>query len=221
MLTLLAMPGSQSAAALLPDEPWQSELAEAIEWLDGHIALEDRLALIPPSAQVRGIWQRILERQLDQRGKLEAYRRWVPARPIRTLAFHSVAEFNVLAAIAGAVVATPQTLDDGLYELTYNNAAMFTRSLFGRTLVRLLSPNPRRLSMQAIASRRQTLNYGTWELVDVGEQHVEFYMREEYIWLDSYLRGAAVGTYAMLGQDVQASVDLEGPFHGRMRISWS
>lgn len=193
---------------------------ETLEWVAPHCDLERRLPQIPPSAKVRGIWSKILDKQLQERGLHNEYRRLLPLPAPSALRFHPVSDLCVQTAVAGALIAGPENLHTGMYEITRDNASRFAASLLGRTLIRLLAHDPKRLAQQAIASRRQTCNYGSWELRSASDHDVRFYMREEYIWIDSYLAGSAVGTYEVIGSDVEAEVDLEDMFHGTMTIRW-
>ena len=194
-------------------------VAETLEWVAPHCDLAERLPRIPPSAQVRGIWVSILTRQLQERGLLDEYRRILPLTPPRTLGFHPASDLCVQAAVAGALVAGPEDLHQGMFEITRDNSRKFAASLLGRTLLRLLAEDPKRLAQQAIASRRQTCNYGTWELVEASPGMVRIYLREEYVWIESYLLGAAAGTFEVLGE-IEASAELEDRFHGTHVIRW-
>ena len=44
-------------------------------------------------------------------------------------------------------------------------ATTFAGSLLGRTMLRILASDPVRLTEQGLAARRQTFDYGHWEIV--------------------------------------------------------
>ncbi|MEC7521606.1 MAG: TIGR02265 family protein [Myxococcota bacterium] len=192
----------------------------ALDLVGGHCDLEERLPLVPPSARLRGVWFRILERQLAQRDLLERYREIFPGPSPSSLAFHPVADFLPRAAVAGALVAGPAGLHDGLFALTHENSAGFANTLVARTLLKFLANDPRKLTQQAIASRRQTTTYGSWEVIDWGEGFVEVRLREEYVWIESYMRGAAHGSYVRFGEEVRSEARLDDRFHGVIRVWW-
>ena len=206
------------AAAL--HAPGVERVRETLDWVAPYCDLEARLQRIPPSAQVRGIWASILDRQIQERGLFERYRELLPLGKASALGFHPAGDFCVRAAVAGALVAGPENLHAGMLEITRDNSRRFAASLLGKTLVRLLAKDPKRLAQQAIASRRQTCNYGAWELRSTTENEVRIYLREEYIWIESYLLGAAMGTFEALGDHVQVTAELEDPFHGYHVIRW-
>jgi len=212
-----------AAFAAAMDAPSTSRVQETLEWIAPHCDLEDRLPRIPPSAQVRGVWGKILDRQLQERGLFERYRELLPVESPRGLSFYPARDLVVQAAVAGALVAGPEELHRGMFEITRDNSRRFAASLLGRTLFRLLAKDPKRLAQQAIASRRQTCNYGGWELLEASENTVRIYLREEYVWIESYLLGAAVGTFEALAgraEDVEAHAELEDRFHGTHIIRW-
>ncbi len=210
-----------SLRAVSVDDGEARRIQETLDWVAPHCDLLERIDRIPPSAQVRGVWTKILERQLQERGLLPEYRRLLPGHSSGAFELHHVSDLLLRAAVAGALLAGPEDLHQGMFEITRDNARRFTSSLMGRTLLRLLARDPRRLCQQILASRRQTCHYGSWELLSVREGEARIYLREEYIWIESYLLGAAVGTFEVLGDDVEATAELEGPFHGTHIIRWS
>jgi len=215
---MVAVPLAAYAEQL--DASRRGRVRETMAWVAPYCDLEERLSLIPPSAKVRGIWARILDRQLQERGLYERYTELLPLSPRPQLPFHPTRDLCIRAAVAGAIVAGPEELHQGMYELTLNNTRRFAKSLLGRTLFRLLAKDPKRLAQQAIASRRQTCNYGSWELVEASERSIRIRMREEYLWIESYLRGAAVGTFEALGETVEVQAEIEHRFHGAHVIRW-
>ena len=198
----------------------RERVRETLAWVAPHCDLEERLALIPPSARVRGIWSRILDRQLQDRGLYATYRERLPLTALRTLGFHPAGDLCVRAAVAGAIVAGPEELHRGMFELSRDNAARFASSLLGRTLVRVLAKDPSRLAQQAFASRRQTCNYGSWELVSSADREVRIKFRREYLWGESYLLGAATGTFAVFGDTVEVIAEMADRFNGMHIIRW-
>lgn len=207
-------------AALAVDDEAAHQVSETLAWVAPHCDIEERMGKVPPSARCRGVWSKLIDRQLKERGLYDEYRRRLPLPSLNTLGFHPVGDLLLRAAVAGALVAGPENLHDGMFEMTRDNARQFTGTLMGRTLVKLLARDPKRLCQQVLASRRQTCNYGSWEVLETGPTHAKIYLREEYMWMESYLLGAAEGTFAALGEKVEATVELEDPFHGVHIIRW-
>jgi len=207
----------------LPPEPadgpseW-SWSAEVLDLIGPHCDITDRLKQVPPSARIRGVWFRILDKALAERGLGDRYQELFPGPRLRALPMYPVSEFLVRAAVAGALIAGPGKLHEGMFEMAHENAHEFARSLFGRTLIRLLARDHRRLTQQAIASSRQTTNYGNRVATFPDEHTVEVHYRDEYVWIESYMAGAGVGTYESLGFEVTSEVLLRGPFDGAIRL---
>jgi hypothetical protein len=87
-------------------------------------------------------------------------------------------------------------------------------------LVRLLSRDPAKLLQQAIASHRQSVTVGRWELRFEGERRGVIEMSEEYGYIDSSLLGAGVGTFEAASVVAQVRAEVTGPFSGRHIIDW-
>ena len=77
-------------------------------------------------------------------------------------------------------------------------------------MLRLLSRDPHKLLQQGVAGRRQSYSYGSWELTFPGERSAIMNMVEEYLYIESYLLGAAQGTFDAISLPVRAEVVLEG-----------
>ena len=194
--------------------------ARALALVASHCDIEARLPLVPPSARVRGIYFNAIERQLAARGRLDAYRAYFSTARFGALSFHPVREYLVRMACAGAIVASPESVHDGILLISKGNARAFIESLLGRLMLRVLSGDPARLMEQAIAGRRQSVNYGRWELVRHAERVIEFRYQEEYIWIESAIVGAALGTFEASGVAIQMELRMVDRFNGSSVFTW-
>ena len=181
--------------------------------------LSQRLPLVPPSARVRGLYFRPIDRALVKAGRRERFDSFFPERFAAVL-WHPAAEFLVRLAVAGALIASPERIHQGMFEIGRGNALAFAESLLGRTLLRILEHDPRRLLKQAIAGRRQGFTHGHWELQFHGEREAVMTMVEEYCYIESYLLGAAQGTFDAVGVPVQIEVVLRDRFNGQHVLRW-
>jgi hypothetical protein len=73
---------------------------------------------------------------------------------------------------------------------------------------------------QGVAARRQSSSYGRWTLVFPDERSAVMSMTEEYVYIESYLLGAAQGTFDAVGVPVETEVVLEDRFNGRHVLRW-
>lgn len=191
----------------------------AIAEVSRHCDVVERLTLIPPSAKVRGLYFRTIETALARAGRIERYSALFPERFAAVL-WHPVGELLVRLVVGGALLTAPARVHEGMYEIGRLNAVGFAESLIGRTLLRLLSHDPKRLLQQAVAGRRQSQNYGRWTLAFPEERTAVMTIVEEYLYIDSYLLGAAQGTFDAVGVKVRAEAKLEDRFSGRHILVW-
>ena len=181
--------------------------------------LSERLPLVPPSARVRGLYFRPIERALAKVGRRERFHALFPER-YATVLWHPAADFLVRLAVGGALLASPERIHQGMFEIGRGNAIAFAESLIGRTLLRFLDHDPKRLLRQAIVGRRQGFSHGHWELQFMSEREAVMTMVEEYGYIDSYLLGAAHGTFDAVGVPVQIEVVLRDRFNGQHHLRW-
>ncbi len=191
----------------------------ALAEVSRHCDVIERLSLIPPSAKGRGLYFRSIETALTRAGRIERYRALFPERFAAVL-WHPIGDFLVRLVVGGALLATPERVHEGMFEIGRRNAVVFAESLLGRTLLRLLSHDPKRLLQQAAAGRRQSLNYGRWTLEFPEARTAVMTMDEEYLYIESFLLGAAQGTFDAVGVPVRAEAKLEDRFRGRHILVW-
>jgi uncharacterized protein (TIGR02265 family) len=191
---------------------------EVIAQLCRHCDLAERLPLVPPSAKVRGLYFRSIERVLATAGKRDQYDELFPQR-FATVLWHPLAEFLVRLGVGAALLAGAEEVERGMFEIGRANAVAFAESLLGRTLLRLLDRDPKRVLRQGIAGRRQSCNFGRWEL-ELGERQAIVTMAEDYTYIESYLLGAARGTFDAIGLPVHAEAILRDRFNGQHILRW-
>ncbi|MFT3922311.1 MAG: TIGR02265 family protein [Myxococcales bacterium] len=195
------------------------ERLRLIEAVSKHCDLRERLALVPPSAKVRGLYFGSIEAVLGRAGKAQKYKGLFPER-FAAVSWHPAGEFLTRLAVGGALLMSPERVHEGMYEIGRRNAAAFTESLLGRTLLRFLSRDPKKLLQQANAGRRQSTNFARWD-ISFPDQHTAIVeMAEEYQWIESNALGAAVGTFEAVGIPMKAEVELTSRFVGRHILRW-
>lgn len=193
--------------------------AALLEELCQYCDLTERLPLVPPSAKVRGLYFSNIERMLALAGRGERFEALFPKR-VATVLWHPAAEFLIRLAVGGALLAGPERVHEGMFEIGRGNALAFGESLLGRTLLRLLARDPKRLLRQGIAARRQSSSFGRWELEFRDEREAVVTMAEEYLYIESFLLGAAQGTFDAIGVPVRTEVTLHDRFNGRHILHW-
>ena len=184
-----------------------------------HCDILERLPLIPAAARVRGVYFSNLEGVLESAGQLEAFRALYPERfaPMR---WYPVSELLARLVVGGSLLASPARVHDGMFEIGRRNARGLTESLVGRTFLRLLSHDPVKLMRQGAAVRRQTTDYGAWELSFPQPRVALMEMRQEYMYLESYCLGSAQGAFEAISVPVKTEVVLQGRFDGKHILTW-
>jgi len=184
-----------------------------------HCDLQERLRLLPPSAKLRGLYFGSIEAALARAGKLETYRKMFPERYM-AVGWHPAGEFLERIVCGGALLEGPENLHRGMFEIGRRNAVAFSESLLGKVLLRLLSRDPKRLLQQAVAGHRQSYTHGRWTLSFPEEQTAVMTMEDEFLYIDSYLLGAAQGTFDAVGRQVWTEVVMNDRFNGRHILRW-
>ncbi len=191
----------------------------AIEEVGQFCDVQQRLALIPPSASVRGMYFRSIDTILAKAGKTAQFLELFPDK-IAAIRWYPLSEFIVRLTVGSALLRGPERVHEGMFEIGRENALAFANSLVGKVLFRLLSRNPRKLLEQGVAARRQSCNFGRWTLTFPDEQTAVMEMTEEYLFIESYLLGAAQGTFDAIGIAVQATAELSDRFTGTHTLRW-
>jgi uncharacterized protein (TIGR02265 family) len=185
-----------------------------------HCDIEERLRAVPPSAQLRGLYHRSVINMLKQEGKFDAYREYFPDEHWSAMTLYPVGGYLLRLAVAGAILATPDTLHAGMHQAARLNAITVASSLLGRALIRILAKDPVRLTEQGMAAKRQSTTYGEWKIVARGSRFVETIYRTEYIWLDSAIAGSAAGTFEACKINATVQTTLTDRFNGSALVSW-
>jgi len=197
----------------------RTKRAALIEELCRQSDLAERLPLVPPSAKVRGLYFGNIERSVSLAGHGERYASLFPKR-FATVLWHPATDFLVQLAVGGALLAGPDRVHEGMFDLGRGNAVAFGESLLGRTLLRLLARDPKRLLRQGLAARRQSCSFGRWELELRSEREAVVTMIEEYLYIESFLMGAAQGTFDAIGIPVRTEVVMRDRFNGQHFLHW-
>ncbi|MGC4092551.1 MAG: TIGR02265 family protein [Polyangiaceae bacterium] len=182
--------------------------------------IEERLRDVPPSARVRGLYFRSVLNVLRDLNRFDAYERYFPNEKWSSLALYPLGDYLLRLAVAGAVVASPENLHHGVQQITRRNATAFATSLLGKVLVRILARDPVRLTEQGLAARRQSTTYGEWELVRKGPREIEMVYHAEYMWIESAIAGAALGSFESCQTTPRIETLLRDKYNGSTVVRW-
>jgi uncharacterized protein (TIGR02265 family) len=191
-----------------------------VELLAPHCDIATRLAAVPPTACVRGIYFRSALEEITRRGLRSAFETVIHETERSAFMLYPATDYIVWIAWAGSLVTSPVDVHAGMRELLRGNAVYFGQSLLGRSLIRLLARDPVQLMHQAIKSKRAVSNYGRWFIADEGRRHVVVRHESEYVWIESALLGAALGALESCGVSPTVEVRLQDRFNGDLVFRW-
>jgi uncharacterized protein (TIGR02265 family) len=203
-----------------PTSPPLRQLDRAIQLVAPYCDIVERLDAVPPSARVRGLYLKSFESVLARVGKAGLYRQHFEGDRWSAVRMYPLRDYMIRLAVAGAALHSPELVHRGMHDIWRTNATTFAASLLGRTMLRLLSHDPVRLTEQGLAARRQTYQYGHWSIVHHGPRSIEMVYREEYIWIESAIAGGAVGAFEACGIQAKLETTLLSRFDGSTLISW-
>ncbi|HLK36129.1 MAG TPA: TIGR02265 family protein [Polyangiaceae bacterium] len=206
---------SRSSNPAAASDPRADAIRDLCRWCD----VAERLPLLPPSAKSRGVYLLGIDRVLANTGSFERFKDFFPQRP-SAIPWYPMSEFLERLTVGGALLAGPERIHQGMFEIGRGNAVTFAESLLGRVLIRLLDRDPKRLLKQGIAGRRQGNTHGHWELELPSDHEAVVTMTEEYSYIESYLLGAAQGTFDAIGVSVRAEAILKDRFNGKHLLQW-
>jgi uncharacterized protein (TIGR02265 family) len=184
--------------------------------------LEARLRQVPESARVRGVFFRLLEQDLARRGLKESaswgWDRVLGEQP-RSYRLYPVRPLLVAYATAGGLVAPVQSA--GLRDIFRRNCVPYSESWFGHGLKRFLQPDFLRALRWIEKCRDHFCDYGRWRVESERDGMATIHMVDEYLWIESAHRGGCEGLLEACGRTGEVTVELDGPFAGRLNIRWS
>jgi uncharacterized protein (TIGR02265 family) len=182
------------------------------------LQLERRLEDVPSGAMVRGVFFNLIDVELRRRGMVLPVS-VKPSTGWRSYAFYSTRSLLKTYATAGALVDRDPL--EGVRQLFRGGAGYFSSTWFGRTFQRFLKPDPTAAFRWIERSREHVANYGHWRLEHRGPGKVVMHMFDEYFWIEAAQRGGCEGLLEACGVEGEVFTELDGPFDGRVFVSWT
>jgi uncharacterized protein (TIGR02265 family) len=185
------------------------------------LGLATRVREVPLSAHVRGIWFAMAADYVRKMGVSEAhaFRSAVPHRRRIPFLNYSVREYLEELVTAAGIV-DPKSPGEGMRRIWRAAASAYIETPFGRSLIRLIRPDPTRYMHWLCEHRDHFCNYGRWSVAKSTEGYMLLKMEREYIWLDYAHRGGAEGMLLVCGVDGTVDAENVGPYDGYLHIRW-
>jgi uncharacterized protein (TIGR02265 family) len=183
--------------------------------------LEDRMLHAPASARVRGVWSSLTARQVRRAG-LDAYAAWqrAAAPPTRIpFRMYPVSDYLRELALAGSIL-SPDDPGEGIRSIWRGATTWYLDLPFGRSLARLLRPNPTSYMTWLVAHRDHFCSYGSWRIDVAGPRQIVMELRDELVWIESAHRGGAEGLLDACGVSGSVEAELDDRYNGRLYIRW-
>src|SRR5450432_2539353 len=150
------------------------------------LGLATRLRDVPITSTVRGVWFAMAADHIRRLGRAETvtWRTVVDERRRYPFLSYPLREYLDELAIAGAII-DPKDPGGGIRAIWRDATAMYLATPFGRSLVRLLKPNPVRYMRWLADHRDHFCNYGEWSIIEHNPNYVTIEMTDEFIWLET------------------------------------
>ena len=193
-----------------------------LEKMRAVLGVAQRVADTPPSASTRGVWFLTTSRHMARlgRGELVAWREATGARTRTPFRMYPVREYIEELAVAAAIT-NPEDPATAIREIWRGAVPVYMGSAFGRSLVRLIRPNPLRFVRWLADHRDHFCDYGKWRLVEHGTGYVTMEIEDEWVWIETAHRGGAEGMLAACGVEGSVEPELITPYTGRLHIRWT
>ncbi len=190
-----------------------------------HCDIVERLARVTPDQQVRGVWFAMLHDEVRRRGETlgAAFDAEVGAPDYVTFRMYPVADYLRRLVVAGARVASPERVHEGMRDLHRESVRYFARSVVGRAFVSLIrfSQTPLGLFQQVARSRSHIATYGRWLIEPIATRRARVRIEGEPVYVESAQVGGILSVCDMCGVRGEIEhVEMLGPFDGIVEVSW-
>lgn len=177
---------------------------------------------MPRDAAVRGVWFSMPQKHAARLGVAEAiaFEQMCGRRQRTAFRMYPLSEF--LEELAVAAVLTDASDPLGALRTIWRDATtVYVRTPFGRSLVRLLRPNPLRYLRWLATHRDQFCTYGATRLEEHSATEATFVLEDEYIWIDCAHRGGGEGLLFACGLEGSVDAEMTGKYSGRLHFRWA
>lgn len=186
------------------------------------LKIRERCEAAPPGASVRGVWFSMPQKHAARLGTAEAiaFERMCGKQQRTPFRMYPLTQFLEELAVAAALADASDPVA-ALRKIWFDATAVYVATPFGRSLVRLLRPNPLRYLRWLATHRDHFCTYGVTRLEEHSPTRATFVLEDEYIWIDSAHRGGAEGLLHACGVEGGVDAELTGKYSGRLHFHWA
>lgn len=199
------------------------EGASIFEQAADHCDVVERLSLIRADQMARGVWFKMLRAEVARRGKghLAAYDEACGRHDAVTFKMYPLDDYLRRLVIAGALVASPARVHDGMRDLNRASVGYFAKSILGRLTISIVRPTPHDLLKQIERSRPHVASYGTFRYERRGPRAAAMHLSDEPLYIESAQLGGMLSTLDVCGiVDAQTLVAVHTTTSGTIFAEW-
>ncbi len=187
-----------------------------------HCDIAERLESVKAEQAVRGVWFSMLRDEVARRGggRGEQFDREFGPHDFVTFKMYPVAEYLKRLVVAGALVASPEKVHEGMLDLHRTSVRYFAQSLLGRAIVSLVRPTPLGLYRQISRGRMHIATYGKWIIEPAGDRELKIRIVDEPVYIESAQLGGVLSTLDVCGVEGSATVEMHDRFEGTATVRW-
>jgi uncharacterized protein (TIGR02265 family) len=194
--------------------------APSMERCFRHTDLEWRLRAVPGEAACRGAFLNMIDERAAALGVRDEYRRFFGVYRFSPLRFHPVKDYLTRLAILSQIAYGDEHIYDGVRTIHSASVDAWTHTAVGKLAMAMASPSLGSVLriMQRGYATRATTNYGAIEILESTEQRHVVRFRDEYVWIEHAMAGAAAAMARLCRLDATVDAVLETPFQGLIVI---
>jgi uncharacterized protein (TIGR02265 family) len=181
--------------------------------------LENRLKQVPSTANIRGIFFRLLEDDLSRRG-LKGWPNWKDILGEQPRSYRLYPVRALLTAYAQGAALISSDPRDGIREIFRGISRPFSESWYGRAWRVFLKPDPLGALYWLERCRDHVCNYGSMRVESRGPGQATLHWFDEYFWIDTAHRGGCEGMLTTCGVVGEVTAELDSLFNGRLNVRW-
>ena len=132
---------------------------------------------------------------------------------------YPVAEYLRRLVVAGALVASPEKVHEGMLNL-HRMSVRYFRGLVGRAIVSLVRPTPLGFFQQIARSRMHIATYGRWIIDPIAEHKMRVRILDEPVYVESAQLGGVLSSLNVCGVEGSAKLEMHEPFSGTFTVEW-
>lgn len=200
--------------------------AEALSILDEaaqHCDIHERLLSIRPDQRARGVWFKMLRDEVSRRGAVFLHKYDVECGRHEAVTFkmYPLEDYLRRLVIAGALIASPPCVHDGVRDLHRESVRYFTKSILGRLIISIVRPSPHDLLKQIERSRPHVASYGTFRYERRGPRAAAMHLHDEPVYIESAQLGSMLSTLDACGVvESHTSVTVHSRSSGTIYAEW-